>query len=175
MEKKKSVWKALALVLMIIAIGVAGFLTGQYLSASKYRAEEELNYKLNPDFAGSNVTYPIKPGGGAGIGYTWFFAPKFGLRTGAEFALYRGEFSASKNPWEFYKMEGGTLYGLFWTNISNQNGVSEISKDLITLKETQTLYSIQIPLMLEFITPVNSMPRSELVSSSTFRVRTSVA
>ena len=47
MEKKKSVWKALALVLMIIAIGVAGFLTGQYLSASKYRAEQELNYKLN--------------------------------------------------------------------------------------------------------------------------------
>ena len=47
MEKKRSVWKPLALVLMIIAIGVAGFLTGQYLSASKYRAEEELNYKLN--------------------------------------------------------------------------------------------------------------------------------
>lgn len=117
----------------------------------------QLNYKLNPDFAGSNVTYPIKPGGGAGIGYTWFFAPKFGLRTGAEFALYRGEFSASKNPWEFYKMENGDLYGLFWTNISNLNGSSEISKDLITLKETQTLYSIQIPLMLEFITPVNAL------------------
>ena len=47
MEKKRNVWKALALVLMIIAIGVAGFLTGQYLSASKYRAEQELNYKLN--------------------------------------------------------------------------------------------------------------------------------
>ncbi len=47
MEKKRNVWKALALVLMIIAIGVAGFLTGQYLSASKYRAEQELNNKLN--------------------------------------------------------------------------------------------------------------------------------
>ena len=47
MEKKRNSWKPLALVLMIIAIGVAGFLTGQYLSASKYRAEQELNYKLN--------------------------------------------------------------------------------------------------------------------------------
>ena len=46
-EKKKNVWNRIALVLVITAVGIAGFLIGRYFSASEYQAERELNYKHN--------------------------------------------------------------------------------------------------------------------------------
>lgn len=42
-----NVWKKIALLLIIATIGVAGFMVGNTISASKYQAELELNYKLN--------------------------------------------------------------------------------------------------------------------------------
>ena len=47
MEKKRNGWKWIVLVLVIAAVGIAGFLIGRVFSASKYQAERELNYKLN--------------------------------------------------------------------------------------------------------------------------------
>ena len=47
MKKKRNTWKWIALVLVIVAIGVAGILIGQNVTASKYQAEQELNYRLN--------------------------------------------------------------------------------------------------------------------------------
>ena len=47
MGKNRNVWKWTALFLVIAATGTAGFLTGHTTLASKYQAEQELNYKLN--------------------------------------------------------------------------------------------------------------------------------
>ena len=47
MEKKRSIWKWIALIFIIVAVGAAGILIGRNMAASKYQAEQELNYKLN--------------------------------------------------------------------------------------------------------------------------------
>lgn len=39
--------KLIASVLIIVAVGIAGFLIGRDNFASKYQTEQELNYKLN--------------------------------------------------------------------------------------------------------------------------------
>ena len=47
MEKKRSIWKWIALIFIIVAVGAAGILIGRNMAASKYQAEQELNYRLN--------------------------------------------------------------------------------------------------------------------------------
>ena len=47
MEKKRSVWKWIALVFLIGAVGAAGILIGRSMAASKFQAEQELNYRIN--------------------------------------------------------------------------------------------------------------------------------
>ena len=47
MEKKISTWKWIAAILIIAAICTVSFLIGRNVTASKYQAEQELNYQLN--------------------------------------------------------------------------------------------------------------------------------
>jgi len=47
MEKKISTWKWIAAILIIAAISTVSFLIGRNVTASKYQAEQELNYQLN--------------------------------------------------------------------------------------------------------------------------------
>ena len=47
MEKKGSARKWVALIIIMAAVGAAGFLIGRKISDSKYRAEKELFYKIN--------------------------------------------------------------------------------------------------------------------------------
>lgn len=48
MEKKRVAWKWIALGFIIaVAIGIAGFLLGSIISASKFQSEQDLNYRLN--------------------------------------------------------------------------------------------------------------------------------
>ena len=47
MEKKISTWKWIAAILIIAVICTVSFLIGRNVTASKYQAEQELNYRLN--------------------------------------------------------------------------------------------------------------------------------
>ena len=47
MEKKNSTWKWIAAILIIAAICTVSFLIGRNVTASKYQAEQELNYRFN--------------------------------------------------------------------------------------------------------------------------------
>ncbi|MBR1710249.1 MAG: DHH family phosphoesterase [Clostridia bacterium] len=47
MEKMKNIWKWIALVIVIAAVGIGCFFTGSRIETSKYQAEQELNVKLN--------------------------------------------------------------------------------------------------------------------------------
>lgn len=47
MQKKRNVGKWILLALLIAAVGAAGLLSGRYVAASGYQAEQELNYRLN--------------------------------------------------------------------------------------------------------------------------------
>ena len=47
MEKKGNIFKWIALVFVVAAVGAAGFWLGRNLAASNEQAQRELNYKLN--------------------------------------------------------------------------------------------------------------------------------
>ena len=47
MEKKRNLWKLIALVFVMAVTGGAGILIGRNVTASQYQAEQELNYRLN--------------------------------------------------------------------------------------------------------------------------------
>ena len=47
MEKKRNLWKLIALVFVMAVTGGAGILIGRNVTASQYQAERELNYRLN--------------------------------------------------------------------------------------------------------------------------------
>ena len=47
MEKKRNTLKWIVLVFIFVAVGAAGILIGRNITASEYRAEQELNYRLN--------------------------------------------------------------------------------------------------------------------------------
>ncbi len=47
MDKKTGAWRRALLILIVIAVGAAGFLTGRYISDAKYRAEKELDQRLS--------------------------------------------------------------------------------------------------------------------------------
>ena len=47
MDKKRNVWKWIAVIIIMAAVGTVGFLVGQKISDSKYQVEKELDYRLN--------------------------------------------------------------------------------------------------------------------------------
>ena len=119
-----------------------------------------LNYTISPGFA-PNATKPMFPdrlGGGAGLGYTLHFNEYWGLTTGAEFAIYRGSFFATGNPWTFVHLDKSANpndpgVGLvYFANIKN----NVLSDDQLILQENQTLYTAQVPLMVQFMAPLNA-------------------
>ena len=53
MDKKINIWRWSIFIIILVAVGAAGFLIGQKKSDSKHQAEKELNYRLNlSDLAG---------------------------------------------------------------------------------------------------------------------------
>ena len=53
MDKKINIWRWSIFIIILVAVGAAGFLIGQKISDSKHQAEKELNYRLNlSDLAG---------------------------------------------------------------------------------------------------------------------------
>ena len=47
MDKKINIWRWSIFIIILVAVGAAGFLIGQKISDSKHQAEKELNYRLN--------------------------------------------------------------------------------------------------------------------------------
>ncbi len=124
------------------------------LSALNYQVADRFAPNASVDFLSKNTL-----GGGAGLGYTVHFNEHWGLTTGAELAIYRGAFSASKNPWIFMALDkttdpdnpgvGAVVFG------NAKPDPQTLSDDLMTLSENQTLYAVQVPLMLQFMAPLN--------------------
>lgn len=144
--------KKLASLVLAAAISVSAFaqIPKHEFTIDLFGGISQLSYKINPDFGENNgdIQYPLQLGGGLGFGYTFFVTPNFGIRTGVEGAVYRGAFSASKNPWAFYFSDGEYLNTLILYN-------SEMEKKL-TMKETQTVFAAQIPLMAQFLFPMGA-------------------
>ena len=126
------------------------------LSALNYQVADRFAPNASVDFLSKNTL-----GGGAGLGYTVHFNEHWGLTTGAELAIYRGAFSAANNPWTFFYLEKSNpddpgVGVLTFGNVKEkETGEKILSEDKMTLSENQTLYAVQVPLMLQFMAPLN--------------------
>lgn len=83
-------------------------------------------------------------GGGAGLGYTWFFAPRWGLQTGLEFNFYRAE--ARLN-------DGTELRQLIFEDNTGDIPVHQTFRSRVSnFKEQQRASYLNIPLMVQYRT-----------------------
>jgi outer membrane protein OmpA-like peptidoglycan-associated protein len=103
-----------------------------------------LNYK--PAFGEKD----LKVGGNLiGLGYTYYFSPVWGIHTGAELALYNTTYSL-KNLKDAYKTTD-----LDDLTPGRQGENIDYHTDIARYEEKQRLYSVNIPLILQFQTPLN--------------------
>jgi outer membrane protein OmpA-like peptidoglycan-associated protein len=80
--------------------------------------------------------------GGAGLGYNLYFSDHWGLTTGLEAALYRATVKADK-------VTSGEI-----VNYYEENYLSEFA--IGKFKETQSTWMVQVPLMLNWLAPLNA-------------------
>lgn len=79
-------------------------------------------------------------GGGGGIGYNWFFSPFWALSTGVEYSLYNASFKLDNvNSSQVEDFGQGNCL---------------LTQNILGLKERQQISAIQIPLMVQWMTPL---------------------
>ena len=86
----------------------------------------------------SNGESKLKPGFHAGIGYTKFFNSRWGLATGVELGYYQSRATLTPN----------TVFSSY--EIDSENNAFEFRVKTKGYEEKQSLYALQIPLMVQF-------------------------
>gem|GEM_PF-1575325 len=104
-----------------------------------------LNYK--PSFGERD----LKAGGTFGIGYTYYFHPKWGIHAGLEAAVYNTTFRFGKLKDVHYARNGFDDLTPGWTG---DDEIIDYHTEISNYTERQQLYSLNIPLMLQFQTPI---------------------
>ena len=129
----------------IIAVGLLFLLGTQGLFAQKKRYE----IMLHGSGGLSSLKYSVNIGkqtdgfgGQAGLGYGFFFVPKWGLRTGVEFSLYRASFTLKDASLNYMTTDMENVPFEFRCKVNNY-------------KEKQYLIMLQIPLMIQFQTGIH--------------------
>jgi hypothetical protein len=92
-------------------------------------------------YTSSALQSSYKPGGHIGVGYTFFFTPKWGIGTGAELALLNAGASSPLLS-DAYNANDGTDPIIFHYTVYDYS-------------EQIQIYSLNIPLMIYFRSPVN--------------------
>jgi len=111
-------------------------LTGVQTLASEYSIYGASGLStLMYDIKGSDKTNEF--GGLLGFGYTYFFAPNWGIGSGLEMALYNAEFKFKKYTQKPYM-------------IDNYEGEIEFRSTVMGYREKQSVSLLQIPLMLQY-------------------------
>jgi len=125
-------------VIAIISLLVSGGLFAQHdheLSVWGGGGLSGLNYK--PTFGDKK----LRLGGHFGLGYHYFFSPKWGLGTGAELGFYNTRFNMNN-------LENRYM-------VTDYQGIDfEFRSTITDYKEKQRAMMLQIPLMLQFQTPI---------------------
>ncbi len=120
-----------------------------------------LNYKVDPNFVNVKYNFADALAGGLGFGYTWHANDWFGITTGVEFALYRGGFTASDYAFSLVDMRRdlGAYSAVAWTNLTAVDDPGSMATitvwNRVGFSEKQTVYAAQIPVMFQFMAPLN--------------------
>jgi outer membrane protein OmpA-like peptidoglycan-associated protein len=96
-------------------------------------------FQYNPRFGVLNAGY----GGGAGIGYTYFFSSKWGIKTGLDLAIYSAKTTADRMELEYLIPTPQGLTDNFYLRAAYSN-----------YEEKQKAMFLQLPVMVQFQTPV---------------------
>ncbi|MBP5397732.1 MAG: OmpA family protein [Bacteroidales bacterium] len=165
--------KRLLVSLFVILAGTAAFAQqseaqAQWVPAHEFHVDlfggmSNLGYKIDNNFvANTRFSFTDALAGGAGFGYTYHFSDLLGLTTGLEVAIYRGGFTASDRAFSLadVRTDLGAFNAISWSKIdSYQNPFDNkwyVTYNSINFTEKQTLYTAQIPVMLQFMVPLNA-------------------
>jgi len=89
-------------------------------------------------------------GGAFGLGYTYFFHPNWGIRTGLEIAVYNTTFRLNRLR-DMYTRYGFDDLTPGW---SGTDEIIDYHTEVSNYRERQRLYNLNIPLLLQFQTPL---------------------
>ena len=89
-------------------------------------------------------------GGAFGLGYVYFFNPNWGFRTGAEIAVYNTSFHLRKLV-DMYTRQGFDDLTPGW---SGADEIIDYHTEVSNYTEIQRMFSVNIPLMVQFQTPL---------------------
>jgi len=89
-------------------------------------------------------------GGAFGLGYVHFFNPNWGVRTGAEVAVYNTSFHLRKLV-DMYTRQGFDDLTPGWIGADE---IIDYHTEVSNFTEIQRLFSVNIPLMVQFQTPL---------------------
>ena len=116
----------------------------------------------------TNGAFHTKPGltFGAGLGYIWHFSDHWAFQTGVDFALYK---------YHVYTTQDGPTDGVLYSGMNyvrfNPNGnVTENQTGVFAhtgFREDATLGSIQVPLMIQWSTPISEKHRFYVAGGAT--------
>lgn len=114
----------------------------------------------------TNGAFHTKPGlsFGAGLGYIYHFNDNWAFQTGVDFALYKYHvYTTMDGPTD------GTIYsGMNYISPGNRNWTSGFA--YMGFREDATLGSIQIPLMLQWSTPISAKHRFYVAGGATLGI-----
>ena len=140
----------------------------------------QLNYKIDQNFLNTTSNFTDGLAGGAGLGYTWHLNDWFGISTGVEFALYRGGFTATDRAIAFTKLyyDPNTNLNVFsavsWSDNTYEadpiSGKHFVQWNDVSFSERQTVYSAQIPIMFQFMLPLNARKSNHFYAAAGARI-----
>ncbi|GHT07835.1 hypothetical protein FACS189426_02060 [Bacteroidia bacterium] len=112
---------------------------------AQYQEKHEISFVANGGY--NTLKYDLTagkqelgPGGGAGLGYTFFFGNFFGIGTGIEMGYYNAKFSTPSFSDKYITYDGEENFE-FRYNVNNYT-------------EKQSTFSVNIPLMFQFQLPL---------------------
>lgn len=126
--------KSITIIAILVSLSLGGFAQNKHeFSVYGGGGLSTLNYKVSVGEQQNGF------GGQFGLGYTFFFSPKWGLGTGVEMAFYNARFSMDNfsNRYTTTDMDGNSF---------------EFRSTLTNYEEKQGAMLLQIPLMLHFQT-----------------------
>lgn len=165
--KKHLTLLALACLLMTNAFAQQSEAQKEWVPTHEFHVDlfggfSNLNYKVDPNFVKVTYNFADAMAGGLGFGYTWHANDWFGISTGVEFALYRGGFTASDYAFSLVDMRTdlGAYAAISWADLTYKDdqgsNVSSSYWNRVSFSEKQTVYAAQIPVMFQFMAPLNA-------------------
>ncbi len=155
--------------------GFGGISTLQYSVPERYGFSMDINWNSNPYGTSTKLFDPSSLAGGGGLGWNIHFSPHWGLMLGADLAIYRSRIAYPEPTGE---LNHGLVSGYLQSGRDPFTGEMVDSLAIATLygfSEAQTVYSVQVPLMVKFMTGIGRKKANQFYVAAGARIGFNVA